>query len=119
MSNEKTYTGGCHCKKVRYEVTMALDALATCNCSICWRTGAIMAFVPAEHFKLVAGDDALTDYQFGTKHIHHQFCATCGIRSFSYGASADGKAMYCVNTRCLDDVDVSDVPTKMYDGKSL
>lgn len=101
---------------------MALDSLATCNCSICWKTGAIMAFVPSDAFRLTAGQEALADYQFGKKSVHHEFCATCGVRSFSYGTSGDGKKTYCVNVRCLDDVDevaIGAVPTKMYDGKSL
>jgi hypothetical protein len=81
-----------------------------------------MAFVPGDAFELTAGGDALTDYQFGKKSVHHQFCARCGVRSFSWGANAEGKVTYCVNTRCLDNVDevaIGQVPTKMYDGKSL
>jgi hypothetical protein len=119
MAEEKTYTGGCHCKKVRFEVDLSLEGLATCNCSICWKTGWMMAFVPAEKFRLLEGRDALTDYQFNKKHIHHKFCSTCGIRACANGAGRDGKEMYSVNVRCLDDADISGIPVKEYDGKSL
>jgi hypothetical protein len=115
----KTYAGGCHCGKVRYEAQIALEKLMDCNCSICGKTGALLAFIPAGQFKLLSGEDAVTDYQFAKKHIHHTFCATCGIRSYAHGAGPDGNTMFAINVRCLDDVDVTSVPVTHHDGKSL
>ena len=37
----RTYTGGCHCGKVRYEVETALTPVLDCNCSICQKRGAL------------------------------------------------------------------------------
>ena len=34
---------------------------------------------------MIAGEEALSDYQFGTKSTHHLFCRHCGIRSFGRG----------------------------------
>ena len=119
MSEAKTYAGGCHCGKVRYEVTAALDKVMACNCSICNKRGALLTFVPADQFKLLSGEDALTDYQFAKKKIHHLFCSTCGVASFARGAGPDGRQMCAINTRCLDDVDVSALPVTHFDGKSL
>ena len=115
----KTYTGGCHCGKVRFETTLALDKVMACNCSICSKTGGLLAFVPASQFNLLSGEDATTDYQFAKKHIHHTFCATCGIRCFAHGAAPDGSSMYAINARCLDGVDYDALPVTHYDGKSL
>ena len=116
---ETTYTGGCHCGKVRFQVKAEIKALNSCNCSICARMGWLLTFVPAEQMTILSGADALTDYQFGKKNIHHQFCSTCGIRSFCHGAGPDGREMYAVNVRCLDDVDVTAFPVTPFDGKSL
>ena len=77
--------GGCHCGAVRFEADLELEGLMTCNCSICGKTGAIMAFIPAEQMRQTAGHDCLTDYQFGQKAIHHSFCKVCGVRSFAQG----------------------------------
>jgi hypothetical protein len=114
----QTHLGGCHCGAVRFEVELELKDLATCNCSICGKSGAIMAFVPASQLRQTAGQDALIDYQFGKKSIHHTFCRTCGVRCFSTGEGSE--AWSSVNVRCLDDVDVHALTiTKQYDGKSF
>lgn len=119
MTEAKTYTGGCHCGAVRYRVTLKLDQAITCNCSICSRTGTVLAFTPAEQFELVSGREALTDYQWGKKRLHHLFCRHCGVRSFARGAKPGGAEMAAINVRCLDGVDLGAIPTKQFDGKSL
>ena len=120
MAGSKEYNGSCHCGKVRYRVQADLGGtLMTCNCSICKRTGSVLTFVPAAQFTLEKGESALSDYQFGKKVIHHLFCSTCGIRSFSRGSGPDGKPMVAVNVRCLDGVDVGSLQTQEFDGARL
>ena len=119
MAETTTYTGGCHCGAVRFRATMKLDGALSCNCSICSKTGTLLAFLPATAFDLVSGADALADYQFGKKRLHHLFCRHCGIRSFGRGATPDGTAMVAVNVRCLDGVDVDAVQVQRFDGRSL
>jgi hypothetical protein len=119
MAEIKTLTGGCHCGKVRYEVKADISAVTACNCSICSRAGWLLAAVPGEQFTLLSGADDLSDYQFAKNRIHHLFCRSCGIRSFSRGATPDGKEMYAVNVRCLDDLDIESLPVTRFDGKSI
>jgi hypothetical protein len=119
MSEPKKYTGGCHCGKVRYEVTVDLSEPAiTCNCSMCGRSGTMLRFVPASDFKLLSGSDVLTDYRFNSKVISHLFCSVCGIKSFAGGIGKDGVETRAINVRCLDDVDPTSIPTHQFDGKS-
>ncbi len=119
MTDPRTYTGGCHCGAVRYRVTTKLDGALTCNCSICSKTGTMLTFVPAAQLELLSGGDALTDYQFGKRTIHHLFCSRCGVRSFARGKMPDGTEMAAVNVRCLDDVDLAALPIRQHDGKSV
>jgi hypothetical protein len=119
MAEAKEYKGSCHCGNVSYRVRVDLTGeLITCNCSICSRTGTMLTFVPSAQFTLERGQDALTDYQFGKKHIHHQFCSTCGVRSFAHGEGPGGVEMYAINARCLEGVDPTTLKTKLFDGKS-
>ena len=115
----KTYTGGCHCKKVQFEVEMELTGVMSCNCSICSKRGWLLTFVPTSAFKLIEGNDELTDYQFNKKNVHHLFCSTCGTASFGRGSDDKGNEMIAVNVRCLDTIDLSVLPVTPYDGKNI
>jgi len=119
MNESKTYTGGCHCGKVRYEVQVDLGSVISCNCSICAKTGSLLAFTSVDRFKLVSGEDDLSDYQFNKRMIHHLFCSNCGVRSFARGTGPDGREMRAINVRCLDDVDVSTLNLVPFDGKHM
>lgn len=118
MSAVKTYAGGCHCGKVRYQVELDLTKpVIACNCSMCGRAGTMLTFVPAQKFQLQSGEDSLTDYQFNKHVIHHLFCKTCGIKAFARGKGPDGPTV-AINTRCLDGVDLETLNVTKYDGKT-
>ncbi|MEK7649865.1 MAG: GFA family protein [Patescibacteria group bacterium] len=113
----KTHTGGCHCGAVRYEVDTDLASIIECNCSHCYKKGLVLAFVPEAQFRLMQGEENLTDYQFNKKIIHHVFCKTCGVQSFSKGMGKDGPTA-AINVRCLDDIDMATLTIKPFDGKN-
>jgi len=116
----QTYTGGCQCGKVRYQVDLELGEVIACNCSRCGRLGSLLAFAPATNFKLQAGQEALTEFQFNRHVIKHYFCSTCGIQSFARGKRpTDGADLAAVNVRCLDNVDVDSLRVKKVDGRSI
>lgn len=113
------YSGGCHCGNVRYHVETEIQQLLSCNCSICHKKGALLLFAPESAFTLTTSPDALSDYQFNKKNIHHLFCKTCGIHSFGKGTMPDGTAMVAINAQCLDEVDIKQFPVHSYNGKSI
>jgi hypothetical protein len=116
----QTYSGGCQCGKVRYEVQMEIGEVLACNCSRCGRLGSLLAFTPATQFRLVSGESDLTTFEFNTHLIQHQFCSTCGIQSFSMGTHPkSGARMAAINVRCLDGVDVDALKVNKFDGRSL
>jgi hypothetical protein len=115
----ETYSGGCHCGRVRYQVTLDLGSVAACNCSICEKRGALWAFATADKFTLTSGAEELADYQFNKKVIHHLFCRCCGVGSFSRGEAPSGAEAVAVNVRCLDGVDVGALKATPFDGRSL
>lgn len=115
------YTGGCQCGAVRYEVEASLDKPITCNCSRCQRLGSVLVFAPRANFRLLAGEDRLSEYLFNKKQIRHLFCATCGIESFSYGRMPDGAEIAAINVNCLDGVEPREIAKGAfhYDGRSI
>ena len=119
MPDTQTYGGGCHCGRVRYQVTTNLEPVYSCNCSICQKRGALWTYVTPAEFKLLSGQDELSDYQFNKKAIHHLFCRNCGISSFATGRLEDGSEGIGINVRCLDGVKVEALALTPFDGKSL
>ncbi|MBC7832117.1 MAG: GFA family protein [Hyphomicrobium sp.] len=119
MSDTKTYQGSCHCGQVAYEADTDLRLVVSCNCSICRKRGTLLTFVPEDKFSLKSGGEALTDYLFNKKVIHHVFCPTCGVGSFARGIRPDGAKMVAVNVRCLDGVDLDTLNIKKIDGASF
>ncbi|MGH6658617.1 MAG: GFA family protein [Sphingomicrobium sp.] len=98
MTNE----GGCHCRSVRFRVTLGEPPVPAleCNCSICSMTGFLHIIVPHEDFELLAGRNDLTSYRFGTGAAEHLFCRQCGVKSFYQPRSHPGA--WSVNAYCLD-----------------
>jgi hypothetical protein len=111
----QTYSGSCHCGRVRFEVTTDLDRVTRCNCSICNKKGFLHVIVPPDRFTLIAGADALTTYRFNTGVARHTFCKTCGIHPFYVPRSDPDKID--VNARCLDGVDADALPVQEFDGR--
>lgn len=119
MADLKTYAGGCHCGKVRYEVATDPTQAIACNCSKCAKHGLWLTFATPDRFKLLSGAEELCDYQFNKHVIHHLFCPTCGVEAFARGKTRDGKDMIAINVRCLDGVDIATLNPEPFDGRSL
>jgi hypothetical protein len=120
---KKTYSGSCHCGAVKFEVEIDLS-LGTnkCNCSICTKTRNWNAIVKPDAFRLLSGEDELTDYQFGSKSAHSLFCKHCGIRSFERGYLEQiGGDYVSIKLAALDNVaamELVEAPVKYADGRN-
>lgn len=115
----KTYEGSCHCGKVKYKVKLDLDnPIIVCNCSMCQRAGTMLAFGSRADFELLSGEEDLKSYKFNKNIIDHVFCTTCGIKPFAYGVGRDGAPTSAVNVRCLEGVELNELETHAFDGRS-
>ena len=67
-------TGSCHCGAVRITVPGAPEWVASCNCSMCRQTGALVAYYSPETVRV---EGATATYLTGDRFIRFHFCAAC------------------------------------------
>ena len=118
MANPTRHTGSCHCGAVRFEVEVDASSAGRCNCSVCTKLGATSAIVKPGAFQLLAGEEALTAYEWGPKISRRFFCSRCGVLCFARGHLAEiGGDYVSVAVNCLDDVDLAEVTIQYWDGR--
>ena len=113
----RIYEGTCHCGAVRFEIETDFPELTHCDCSMCRRRGALMVKVHESKLRLLAGAEALTEYQFHTRTARHFFCKTCGIYPFHRKRAAPDH--YGVNVACLHDFDPAGIPVRQAVGAAV
>ena len=113
----QTYSGGCHCGSVRFEIELPGElSVHKCNCSICRKSGYLHLIVPSEKFTLLSGQESLVEYRFHTGVARHLFCGTCGIKSYYVPRSHPDS--FSVNLNCVDLDDRVRVEIKSFDGRN-
>jgi hypothetical protein len=116
----QTYRATCHCGAVSIEAALDLEQQSyRCNCSICRRNRFWPAVATEGRFRVLSGEDDLTQYVFGSQKNHHFFCKHCGVRVFGIGNDTPVGKMYGVNIGCLEGVSEeqrSKIPVTYVDG---
>ncbi len=77
----KTYTGGCLCGAVRFQLQGPIDVINYCHCSRCRRrTGSAFATVVharLTNYELLSGEDRVSTFSPADR-VERQFCSGCG-----------------------------------------
>jgi hypothetical protein len=113
----KTYEGSCHCGAIRFEIETDFPELTTCDCSICRKKNAVMVKVHESKFKLLAGEEFLTEYQFHTKTASHYFCRVCGIYPFHRKRVTPDHLG--INVFCLQGAELAGIPERRTVGAAM
>jgi len=101
-----SYTGGCQCGAVRYEVTGEPLTLYACHCTAC-QTQSGSAFgltmkLPREGFRITKGKPkSFIAYADSGKEKHGYFCGDCGTRI--YGDAPSKPEIVSLKPGTLDD----------------
>ncbi len=116
-----TYSGSCHCGRLKFEADIDFEkGTGKCNCSFCFKARMWAAQIRPAQFRLLAGEESISDYQKNPGGPHHLFCSHCGVRPFEKGNIPEaGGEFVSINVSCLDGVDpklLSGAPVRYFDG---
>ena len=119
MSALRKHLGTCHCGAVRFVVELDLGQGASrCNCSICTKSAVLSAIGKPDALTLLAGEAALSSYEWGGRTAQRYFCRHCGVQCFGRGDLEElGGAYVSVNVNALDDIDPSTLSVVYWDGR--
>lgn len=113
MAGRTVVQAACHCGQVRFKAALT-DGLKTarrCDCSFCRMRGAVVVSAESDGVTILAGQDALAEYQFNTKTAKHYFCSSCGI--YTHHQRRSNPRQFGVNVACIAGVspfDFREVP---------
>ena len=125
---KQTFAGSCHCGKVRFEVDASLDHVRVCDCSICRRRGALIHRVGRGDVRFLTPLEELSLYQWGSRTAKDYFCPTCGILPFRRPSDPTPQELregvqpfdgWSINVRCLENVDITELPIKQIHGSRI
>ena len=113
----RRYQGSCHCGAVQFAIESDFPELTMCDCSICKRKNALMVKVHESQFTLLAGAEALTEYQFHTHTARHYFCKVCGIYPFHRKRVTPDH--FGINVHCLEGFEAEGIPVRQAVGARM
>jgi hypothetical protein len=125
---KKTYKGSCHCGFVKFDVSADIDHVRQCNCSICSKRGTLNFRVNENAINIETPLKDMVLYQWGSKTAKDYFCPKCGILPFRRPSSptpvelAQGVKPFkgwAINVRCLEGLNISELPIVKIDGAAL
>jgi len=103
---ERVLRGGCHCGKVRVELTTAMRTEEfrprACDCSFCTKHGAAYVSDPAGQLRITGSQD-LADYRQGSGTARMLLCRSCGVLVAAV-LEENGRRFGTVNAKCLEDI---------------
>lgn len=107
----------CHCGKLKLEIEAELpEKLTSCNCSVCHRYGSLWAYYHPDKVKVVAQESDLDSYSWGDKSLAFVRCKNCGVLSHWKSLDPSQTERMGVNTRLFENVDLSEIQIRRFDG---
>src|SRR5215217_2587778 len=106
MARTKIHTGGCHCGRVRYEVTTELASVVACNCSICTKRARC-----GRSRVQISSCCSPAQTSLRTTNSTSGSFTTCFVGTAGWGPSLEARDRMAATRspsmpRCLDDVDL-------------
>jgi hypothetical protein len=117
-----TLTARCYCGDTTVTLPSTPQTARRCNCTFCFRAGAVWAYFPTGSLKVDAKNGSNAASADGSR--DHYFCGRCGMHTHGNipdysGQSGEGGRVDKVNLNMIDGLDWSGVAVEDVDGRNL
>ena len=106
----------CHCGNIKLVTTESPSEITSCNCSICYRLGALWAYYEEENVKITVAVEPKNTYTWGKKTMIYHRCGKCGCTTHYTTTEGDGNELIAINCRMAQISDISEIPVREFDG---
>lgn len=107
----------CHCGAIKLEIDGELpENLTSCNCSICRKSASLMGYYHPKNVKRIANIQSINRYIWGDKCLAFISCTHCGCFIHWESINPNFTERMGVNVRLFENVDISKIPIRRFDG---
>jgi hypothetical protein len=106
----------CHCGNLKLLANALPASLTSCNCSICYRLGALWAYFDLQDVEISRGDKPTMSYSWGEKTITYHRCGECGCTTHYTASEADGSELIALNCRMAPTSQIHALTVREFDG---
>lgn len=106
----------CHCGNIKLFSNEPPGSITSCNCSICYRLGALWAYYNAENVAVRIPDNSADTYTWGDKTITYHRCGDCGCTTHYTTTEINGDEIVAINCRMTSSEVIDKIPVRQFDG---
>jgi len=116
MEKKIKINSSCHCGALQLEIKAeAPSVLTSCNCSICYKYGSLMAYFNPSEVKVVSILESVDEYLWGDKSLSFIRCQVCGCYSHWKSLDPNQVKRMGVNARLFTNIEIDKIPIRHFD----
>ena len=105
----------CHCGNVKLEITESIEAVTSCNCSVCSRYGALWGYFASKNVNVNSVSDT-GKYCWGDKSIEFHHCQNCGCVTHYTPVEVSDNSKMAVNFNMVNSSILNGLKVRHFDG---
>ena len=106
----------CHCGNVNIQTRELPEFVISCNCSICFRSGALWGYYTAEEVDVRCETEPTAAYIWGDEMIAFHHCQVCGCLTHYTSTEKAERTRTVINFRMVDRKIAESIRVRMFDG---
>lgn len=108
----------CHCTNIQITVAVP-EELNSCNCSLCSRYQSLWGYYRPTDVEIETGNAGKSIYAWSDHEIQFVRCANCGCATHYRTMPSDPDPIIGVNFRMAPEEDLTEIPVRYSNGRSL